>query len=486
MNATPQAGSPIKYRWREVDRVTPPKRPALKRLADFSETESPYDEETAAAQASRCVQCPNPSCVEACPLGVPLPDVLALVADRKFKEAAERLVSTHSLPEVFAQVCAGQHLCEAACVLAAKSEPLAIGALAKFLLAYGREHRIPEPPPAPATGTQVAVIGAGLCGLVAADALSRNGYGVMVLDCHEQPGGRMMNGLPGFKVDPQAIAHRVQALRERGVGFRMGVVCGRDVTLERLRKEFDAVFIGLGRAEAVPLNIPGAGLHGVFQAYPFILASSSRAPVQSTPVEVQGRRVLILGGGETAMDAARVALRRHAKEVLCLYRRDPPSMPCLPESYADAREEGARFLFQVQPVAVLGDSQDAVRGVRCSRTEMDRLAASGWARVQAIANSEFDVPGEVVLVAYGFAPPKLPEVGDFAVLARDDRGCLKVDQDQMTNLPGVFAGGSVVRGQADLAEVVRDARNAAAAVERYLAVSRLKSGIAEVAPVSGR
>jgi glutamate synthase (NADPH/NADH) small chain len=373
---------------------------------------------------------------------------------------------------VFAHVCSGQHLCEAACVLAAKSEPLAIGSLAKFLLAYSREHGISEPPVAPARGQSVAVIGSGLCGLVAADSLSKGGYSVTVIDCHAQPGGRLVNGLPGFKVDRELIQQRDQTLRDRGVHFQMNVACGRDVTLEGLREKFDAVFIGLGRADAVPLNIPGAELEGVHQAYPFVLQSTSNVDLKTPPVSARGRRIVVLGGGETALDAARVALRKGAEEVSCLYRRDENSLPCLPESYRDAREEGVRFLFQVQATSILGAHSGKVTGVRCARTVFEGMEASGRPGVQALPNTKFDIPSDLVLVAYGFTAPKLPPTGDFGQLALDDHGCVKVDANQMSSLAGVFAGGSVVRGRAALADVVRDARTAAHSIDQYLARRR--------------
>ncbi|HXR07730.1 MAG TPA: FAD-dependent oxidoreductase, partial [Candidatus Acidoferrum sp.] len=324
MNADQAArpGVSSKYAWRELARVEPPKRPVQGRLSDFNEVFQPYDETTAINQASRCVQCPNPNCVAACPLEMPIPALLALTADGQFREAAEMLFHTQSLPEFVAHICVEDRMCEAACVLHKPSDPVPINSISRFLLDYGWKHGVKEPPPAPAKGRRVVVIGSGLCGLVGADALSRLGYAVTILDSAKVPGGRLVNGLAGFKVDKTVIWRRVEALHERGVEFRMGVVCGRDVTLGELRRDYDAVFFALGRTEAVPLQIPGALLRGVCQAYPFILYHTSAAGLHALPVQVEGRRVVVLGGGDTAMDALRIALRAGASDALCIYRRD--------------------------------------------------------------------------------------------------------------------------------------------------------------------
>ena len=313
-----RSGATGKHAWRELDRVEPPKRPVADRLSDFNQVFQPYDELTASEQASRCVQCPNPNCVAACPLENPIPQLLALTADGQFREAAELLFTTQSLPEFVAHVCVAHRMCEAACVLDKPSFPVPIGAISRFLMDYGLRHGVKEPPPAPATGQRVAVIGSGLCGLVGADALSRLGYGVTIIDSAEAPGGRLINGLPGFKVDRAVIGRRVQSLQERGVQFRMGVLCGRDVRLRELLRDYDAVLIALGRTKEVSLKIPGANLRGVCQAYPFILHHASDAALHAPPVNVEGRHVVVLGGGDTAMDALRVALRAGARDALYL------------------------------------------------------------------------------------------------------------------------------------------------------------------------
>lgn len=457
-----------KYAWRDVARAEAPKRAVSDRIADFRATYRPYDAATAAEQASRCIQCPTPACVEACPLGTPIPDLLRLTSDRRFAEAAELLLASNSMPELFVHVCAGDRVCEAACVLAEKSGPVAISAIGRFVLDYGWNHGLFEPPVDPPTGRRVAVVGAGLCGLVAADELSRRGHAVTVFDEHRLPGGRLVNGIPGFRVDRELIERRVQLLAQRGVVFRTGVICGRDLKLGQLRRDFDAVFFGFGRANPVQLDIPGAKLHGVRQAYPFVLRHTSDATLQTPPVSVFGRRVVVLGGGETAVDALRVAIRCGAGEAVGLYRRDEADMPANPAEVASAEEEGVRFLFFVQPLAIIGDSAGEVTHVRCVMTTPGQPDESGRPGVVSVAGSEFDLPADIVLVAYGYTPPKLTRVDEFAELAVDERGFLVVDAELMTNIPGVFAGGSVVHGPEPLIDVVRDAREAAVAIGRYL------------------
>jgi glutamate synthase (NADPH/NADH) small chain len=474
MNPSSSPSGKAKYAWSEIDRAEPPKRPAADRVSDFKQTHLPYDEATAREQASRCIQCPNPRCVEACPLGTPIHELLALIADGQFKEAAELLFVTHSIPELASHVCVGGRVCEQACILAAKSDPVPVRALTRFLLDYGWKHGLAEPAVEHAKGQSVAVIGSGIGGLVTADTLSRRGYAVTVFDSRLKPGGRVMNGLPGFRVDKELVERRVELLKQRGIRFRMGIILGQNVKLSDLRREFDAVFLGFGLADAMPLDVPGAELRGVYQAFPFVSQNALPAcgPADQPSVDVRGKRVVVLGGGDTAMDVLRIAIRRGAAEALCIYRRDEASLPADAEEYEDAREEGARFLFLSRPVAVLGNAAGEVTQIRCIRMETAEPDQTGRHSVKPVAGSEFDVPSDVVFVAYGFNVPRLPDSDDFARLSRDGRGCLQVDANQMTNFPGVFASGSIVRGPAPLSDVVRDARKAAAAMDCHLTARR--------------
>jgi glutamate synthase (NADPH/NADH) small chain len=291
MNPSSSPGGKAKYAWSEIDRAEPPKRPASARVSDFHQTHLPYDEATARAQASRCIQCPNPRCVEACPLGTPNHELLALIADGQFKEAAELLFVNQSIPELASHVCVGGRVCEQACILAGKSDPVPIRALTRFLLDYGWKHGLAEPALEHTTGQSVAVIGSGIGGLVTADTLSRRGYAVTVFDSRLKPGGRVMNGLPGFRVDKELVERRLESLKRRGIRFQMGVTFGQNVKLSELRREFDAVFLGFGLADAMPLDVPGAELRGVYQSFPYV--SQNALPAGQPSVDVRGKRVAV-------------------------------------------------------------------------------------------------------------------------------------------------------------------------------------------------
>ena len=473
-----------KYAWREIDRIEPPDRPVTDRVHDFQEITVPYDEATARAQASRCIQCPDPVCVQACPLDCPIPSLLGLVADGHFKEAAEQYFATHNIPEITSHVCVGGRVCEQACILAAKTYSVPIRALSRFLFDYGWKHGVAEPPLEPLNGRTVAVLGSGIGGLVAADALSRKGYKVTVFDSREKPGGRMMNGLPGFRMDKVLVERRIGLLKERGIEFRMGLVFGRDVKLSDLRSEFDAVYIAFGTADPISLDIPGSTLHGVYQAFPFVLqnagvmgdAGIGQATLQitgaaaETPESVRGKLVLVLGCGDTAIDVLRTSIRLGATEAMCVYRRDSDCMQTDTEEFANAQNEGARFMFLTLPVAVLGNTSGEVTGLRCIRMEKTEPDGTGRVGVRPMAGArEFDIPADVIFVAYGYTAPRPPNSDDFAKLVINERGYLQVDEHQMTSFPGVFAGGSIARGPVHLVEVVKDARKAADAIDQYLA-----------------
>lgn len=461
-----------KYAWAEIDRQEPPKRPVADRVHDFQEAVGDYDEATAREQARRCIQCPNPACVEACPLNCSIPELLALTADGQFKEAAELFFTTHFIPEIASHACVGGRCCERDCILAGKSEAVPIRAITRFLLHYGWKHGLAEPVVAAPKGRSVAVLGSGICGLVTADALTRQGYTVTVFDSRQKPGGRMMNGLPGFRVDTEMVSRRVALLQRRGIQFRMGIAYGQEVKLSELRSRFDAVFLSFGHVEPVVANGPGADLRGVCQALPFLLQGSGNrcgTPGAGQPaLDVRGKRVVVLGAGDTAVDVVRTAIRRDAADVLCLSRSDEASLRADAEEYANAREEGARFLFLAQVSAVLGNAAGEVTSLRCIRTELAAAEGAARAAVLPVAGSDFEIPADVVVVAFGFKAPPLPQSDDFAKLETDARGHLKVNADHMTNLPGVFAGGAILRGTAAMVELVLDARKAADAIDHFL------------------
>jgi glutamate synthase (NADPH/NADH) small chain len=287
------------------------------------------------------------------------------------------------------------------------------------------------------------------------------------------PGGLLVNGIPSFKLDKELVDRRIKLLVQRGVKVRLGVDVGRDVTLDQLRHDFDAVFLAFGAQRPKPLGVPGADLPGVIAALPFLIQKNVVSPLVNVPtVDLTGKRVAVLGGGDTAMDCVRTAIRSGAREVTCVYRRDLANMPGSLKEYENAVEEGARFEFLSNPVELQAGPDGAVAAVKCVRMELGEPDASGRRSPRAVAGSDFVVPAEVVLVAYGFDPVRLSSGNEATPLATDRWGSLKVDENQMTNLPGVFSGGDSVRGPSLVAHAVWDGRKAAQGIDRYLQSAR--------------
>ena len=457
-----------KYAWRELGQYGLPKRSAPERAADFLEIYGLYDEATAREQASRCIQCPNPSCVSGCPLCNPIPQWMQLTAEGRFLEAAAVLGSVTNMAEICARVCPSDHLCEGACLLESISEPVSIQALEQFLIEYAFAHGGIETCTAPPNALKVAVVGSGPGPLAAAEELAKKGYTVAVFDSALIPGGLLVNGVPAFKLDRSVLQRRIDLLKKLGVNFRLGVRLWHDLTLEQLRAEFDAVFLGFDSRKAQSLEIPGANLQGVVPALPFLLQKTTPIPLDLPRIEVSGKRVVVLGAGDTAMDCLRAAIRYGAAETTCVYRRGEAQMPCGRHEYDNALEEGARFLFKAAPVAVLANEHGSAKGVRLVRTELRAVEDGTRYPFQILPGTEFTLEADLVIAALGFAPVPCPRTEDFKDLALNAWGGLVVDQNQMTSIPGVFAGGDIVQGPSLILHAVRDARKAADQIHKYL------------------
>jgi glutamate synthase (NADPH/NADH) small chain len=460
-----------KYAWLDILRAEPRQRSAVERVADFLEVTTGFDETTAREQARRCIQCPKPTCVEGCPLHNRIPEWLALTAEGHFLEAAELSRSTSNLPEVCSRICPQDRLCEGHCILNGCAEPVSIGAIERFINEYALAHESFTSLGAPPNGFNVAVIGSGPGGLACADELSRKGCAVTVFEAQPVPGGLLVNGIPAFKLEKTIVDRRIQVLEKRGVKFRLGVRVGHDISLSHLREDFDAVFLGIGAYQAKPLGIPGADLKGVSQALPFLIEKNVDVPLDVPPIDVDDKRVIVLGGGDTAMDCLRTAVRCGAREALCVYRRDFDNMPGSRKEYQNALDEGAKFLYLTNPVALHGNSTGHVSEVRCQRMELGDPDSSGRRKPSPVPNSEFSIPADVVLVAYGFDPVRFPASSDLSRIQVNSWGAVVVDENQMTSVPGVFAGGDLVRGPSLVVHAVRDARKAAAAIHKYLSES---------------
>jgi glutamate synthase (NADPH/NADH) small chain len=327
---------PAKHNWRYIARESPAKRDVSERICDFDEIYDLYDETTARAQASRCINCPDPPCVKnGCPLGNRIPEWLALTADGRFLEAAALSRSTSNMPEICSRVCPQDRLCEGACILNARSEPVSIGAVEKFINEYAFAHETLDAGTVPLNGRKVAVVGSGPGGMACADELAKLGYAVTIFESQTRAGGLLVNGIPSFKLEKNIVERRFDLLRRRGVTVRCGTIVGRDIPLSILREKFDAVYLAIGAQKPKELDIPGEKLRGIFHALPFLIQKNVATSDEST-IDVRGKRVAVLGGGDTAMDCLRTAIRCGAREAVCIYRRDLENMPGSRREYLNA------------------------------------------------------------------------------------------------------------------------------------------------------
>lgn len=457
-----------KYAWREFSGQGLPKRSAHERAADFLEIYGLYDEATAREQASRCIQCPNPTCVNGCPLCNPIPQWLLLTAEGRFLEAAAVLGSVTNMAEICARVCPSDHLCEGACLLEGISTPVEIQALEQFLIEYAFAHNAVDASTAAPNGLKVAVVGSGPGGMACSEELARKGVSVTIFDSELVPGGLLVNGTPAFKVDKTLVQRRLDNLHKRGVKFQLGVKLWEELTLEQLRTQFDAVFLGWDARKARKLDIPGADLRGVVPAVAFLLQKTTPVSLDLPPIDLSGKRVVVLGGGDTAMDCLRAAIRYGASQAVGVYRRDLPDMPCGRHEYENTLEEGAQFVFQTTPLEILADNNGAVSAVRVARTEL-KPDQKGAARLfSVVPGTDYELKADWVIPALGFEPVGCPPASEFQELKQNSWGGLVVDANQMTSLPGVFAGGDIVNGPKMILHAVRDARRAAAGIASFL------------------
>jgi glutamate synthase (NADPH/NADH) small chain len=449
-----------------LSRKDPAKRSAHDRIADFLEIYGFYDEVEAREQASRCVQCPEPTCVAGCPLGANIPEWLALTAEGRFAEAAAALHSGGNLPEICARVCPADHLCEAQCLINGQAQPVSIWAVEQFLNEYAFSHGIVKPSVAPPNGRHVAIAGAGPGGLACADGLIRRGFAVTAFDRRMLPGGMLVYGTPEFHLERSIVQRRVELLRQQGVVFELGTPYAEETALADLLQRFDAVYLAFGAKAPRTLVLSGADLDGVHQAVPFLFQAGVEHPGSKSLVG--GRRVVVIGGGDTAIDCARMAVRRGAAATTVVYRRDEGSMPCMRRDYDAAVEEGVSFILQATPVEILRQPDGSVAGLQLARTSLGAPDADGRRPFKLHAKDNYIVAADVVFLALGFDPAPPPLSSPSRVLASDDHGEIRINARQMTSLPGVFAGGDLVRGPCTALAAVRDARLAVEGIEAYV------------------
>lgn len=458
----------------EIPRRDPDKLPVADRLAGHAEIYGRYDAASTAEQAGRCISCGNPYCEWKCPVHNYIPNWLNLIAEGKLFEAAELSHRTNSLPEVCGRICPQDRLCEGACTLNDGHGAVSIGAIEKYITDEAlRQGWKPDLSAVRPTGKRVAVVGAGPAGLGCADILVRNGVHPVVYDRYARVGGLLTFGIPPFKLEKEVVERRRELMEGMGVEFRLGVEIGRDLPFEDLVADHDAVFLGTGAYANVRGDFPGEDLPGVHEALPYLVASINR--VLGLPadgfVDLHGQRVVVLGGGDTSMDCIRTALRQGAASVTCSYRRDELNMPGSRRDFHNSREEGCEFLFNRQPVGVVGNGR--VTGVRVVQTRLGAPGARGRRQVEEVPGTEELIEADAVIVAFGFRPsPPSWCAGSGIRLHPDGRVRISADARRrgQTSHPKVFAGGDMIRGADLVVTAVFDGREAARGILDYLAI----------------
>ncbi|MEM5732003.1 FAD-dependent oxidoreductase [Shewanella algae] len=463
------------FQFIEVGRIDPSKQAISRRKTEFIEIYQPFAQAQVDQQADRCLDCGNPYCEWKCPLHNYIPNWLKLAKQGRILEAADLVHETNTLPEVCGRVCPQDRLCEGACTLNDDFGAVTIGNVEKYItdtaIAQGWRPDMSQVTP---RSERVAIIGAGPAGLGCADILARNGVKAVVFDKYPQIGGLLTYGIPAFKLDKSVMATRRSVMEGMGIEFRLGVTVGQDIPFAELLANFDAVFLGMGTYNAMQAGLPGEEAEGVIQALPYLIANTRELMGQADPaqpyIDLKGKKVVVLGGGDTAMDCVRTAVRQGAESVICAYRRDEENMPGSRREVQNAREEGVEFLFNRQPVAIATDD-GKVKGVEFVETALGNADASGRRRPEPIPGSDQLLEADAVIVAFGFQPSPAPWFAEFDI-ALDQWGRVKAEKEAanpfQTSNPKVFAGGDMVRGSDLVVTAIAEGRDAALGILNFL------------------
>jgi glutamate synthase (NADPH/NADH) small chain len=464
-----------------LEQATPDKREAIERRRDFGEIYRDFTPARAAAQASRCSQCGVPFCQVHCPLSNNIPDWLKLAAENRLEEAYEISSATNSFPEICGRICPQDRLCEGNCVIEqAGHGAVTIGAIERHITDTAWEEGWVRPiRPASELPHSVGIIGSGPAGLAAAEQLRQRGYQVTIYDRADRFGGLLIYGIPNFKLDKSIVERRIRHLSEAGIVFRGNTDIGRTVKFTDLRKQHDALLIATGVYKARDMAAPGSGLQQIVPALAYLTASNKLglgddvAAIADGSLDAAGKNVVVIGGGDTAMDCVRTAIRQGARSVKCLYRRDRQNMPGSQREVGHAEEEGVEFLWQAAPEAFLDNGKGTVQAVRAHRIHLGLPDASGRQTPRVIENSSFRIEADLVIKALGFDAEELPKLFDMPQLSVTKAGTLRIDhKTMMTNLPGVFAAGDIVRGASLVVWAIRDGRDAADAIHQHISAAK--------------
>ena len=453
----------------------PAKRPAELRKQDFEEIAERYEAGQAAAQAARCSQCGVPYCSTHCPLHNHIPDWLRLTAEGRLREAYEMSSLTSTMPEICGRICPQDRLCEGNCVIEFSGHgAVTIGSVEKYITDTAWDNGWVEPIIAgPSQGQSVGIIGAGPAGLSAAEYLRIAGYDVHVYDRHDRAGGLLTYGIPGFKLEKDVVVRRVQRLKDGGIVFHQGFEVGRDATLAQLRARHDSILIATGVYKSRAIEVPGTDLNGIVRAIDYLTVSNrigfgdAVAEFEDGTLNAEGRNVVVIGGGDTAMDCVRTAIRQGAKSVKCLYRRDRANMPGSQREVDNAEAEGVEFVWLSAPKAFEG--RQAVERVQVSRMRLGAPDATGRRSPEPDPAGDFTLETDMVITALGFEPEDLPALFEEPALGVNRWGTVRIDhKTMMTSLPGVFAAGDIVRGASLVVWAIRDARDVVEHMHAYM------------------